>query len=116
VTINSIVRKLGIKPGMRVLIVSAPLTYLKLLAPLPEGVVISSVKDGTYPIYPILSHISSRYRQIGTGLAETTLLPVRCCGLPTQEDIRDRERSQPGSHFQGDERDRMASCFHHCDR
>ena len=48
-TINSIVRKLGIKPGMRVLIVSAPPAYLKLLAPLPEGVVISSVKDGTYP-------------------------------------------------------------------
>jgi hypothetical protein len=49
VTINPIVRKLGIKPRMRALVVAAPPIYLKLLAPLPEDVVVSSTGAGTYP-------------------------------------------------------------------
>lgn len=65
---------------------------------------------------PALCHLSSGHRQISTVSIET-----RCSGsaavdcLP-EEDIRDRERPQPGSHFRGDERDRMASRFHHCNR
>jgi hypothetical protein len=49
VTVNPIVRKLGIKPGMRSLVVAAPPAYLKLLAPLPEGVTVSSTAAGTHP-------------------------------------------------------------------
>jgi hypothetical protein len=43
---------------------------------------------------------------------------VSRCGVDClpEEGIGDRERSQPGSHFRGDERDRMAPRFHHCDR
>jgi len=48
-TTNSLVRKLGIKPRMRALVVGAPPVYLKLLAPLPEGVVITSTAEGTHP-------------------------------------------------------------------
>jgi hypothetical protein len=47
-TANSLVRKLGIKPRMRALVVSAPPVYLKRLSPLPEGVVITSTAEGTY--------------------------------------------------------------------
>lgn len=40
--------KLGIKPGMKALIVAPPPGYVKLLAPLPEGVTISPLPEGKY--------------------------------------------------------------------
>jgi predicted SnoaL-like aldol condensation-catalyzing enzyme len=45
---NSISKKLGLKPGMHALVVAAPSGYLKSLAPLPEGVVISETVGGTH--------------------------------------------------------------------
>jgi hypothetical protein len=47
--ISPIVRKLGIKQGMRVLVVAPPPGYLKLLAPLPADVVFSSAGEGRHP-------------------------------------------------------------------
>ncbi|MEO8125736.1 MAG: hypothetical protein ABJF23_08845 [Bryobacteraceae bacterium] len=44
----SISKKLGIKPGMRALIVGSPPGYLDRIAPLPEGVVVSSKVRGTH--------------------------------------------------------------------
>jgi hypothetical protein len=49
VTANPLARKLGIKPGMRALIIGAPAPYLKLLAPLPEDVTITSTAQGANP-------------------------------------------------------------------
>ena len=37
---TSLLKKLGIKPGMRACFVNAPLHYAELLGPLPEGVVL----------------------------------------------------------------------------
>jgi hypothetical protein len=48
-TASPIARKLGIKPQMRALVVQAPAPYLKLLAPLPEGAILSSSAQGSYP-------------------------------------------------------------------
>lgn len=45
---NPISKKLGLKPDMRALVVAAPSAYLKSLAPLPEGVVISETMSGTH--------------------------------------------------------------------
>jgi hypothetical protein len=45
---NPISKKLRLKPGMRALVVAAPSAYLKSLAPLPEGVVISEAMGGTH--------------------------------------------------------------------
>jgi predicted SnoaL-like aldol condensation-catalyzing enzyme len=45
---NPISKKLGLKPGVRALVVAAPSAYLKSLAPLPEGVVISEAMGGTH--------------------------------------------------------------------
>jgi predicted SnoaL-like aldol condensation-catalyzing enzyme len=45
---NPISKKLGLKPDMRALVVAAPSAYLKSLAPLPEGVVISEAMGGTH--------------------------------------------------------------------
>jgi hypothetical protein len=47
-TINPIVKKLGLKPGMRILIMNAPPCYMDLLTPLPDVVVVLSSKDGSY--------------------------------------------------------------------
>ena len=45
-SISPIARKLGIKSGMSALIIGAPPGYLKLLAPLPDGVSVSDVISG----------------------------------------------------------------------
>ncbi len=44
----AITKKLGLKPGMSALIVSAPPGYLKQLGPLPEGVTITEKAGGTH--------------------------------------------------------------------
>lgn len=54
-TTHPLVRKLGIKPRMRALVVGAPPAYLKLLAPLPEGVVITSTADGAHPFVQLFA-------------------------------------------------------------
>jgi hypothetical protein len=56
---SPITKKLFMKAGMRALIVSAPAGYLKLLAPLPEGVTVASTPDGRYPFVQIFAkHLS----------------------------------------------------------
>ena len=46
---NAIARKLGMNPGMRALVIAPPPGYLKLLAPRPDGLNVSSRAAGTYP-------------------------------------------------------------------
>ena len=43
-----LIKKLGMKPGMRVLIVQAPDGYLESLGPLPEAVQVSSAIGGSH--------------------------------------------------------------------
>jgi predicted SnoaL-like aldol condensation-catalyzing enzyme len=45
---TSIVKKLGLKPGMRALVLGAPSGYLDSLAPLPDGVVVSKTVGGNH--------------------------------------------------------------------
>jgi hypothetical protein len=45
---KAVARKLGMKSGMRALIIAPPPGYSNLLAPLPEGLTLSSRADGTY--------------------------------------------------------------------
>jgi hypothetical protein len=44
---TSIVKKLGLKSGMRALVVAAPSGYVRSLAPLPEGIAVSEAIGGT---------------------------------------------------------------------
>jgi predicted SnoaL-like aldol condensation-catalyzing enzyme len=46
--VNPTTKKLGLKPGMRALVVAAPSGYLKSLDSLPEGVVLSEAVGGTH--------------------------------------------------------------------
>jgi len=52
---KSVARKLGMNPGMRAWIIAPPRGYLKLLAPLPEGLIVSSTAAGTYPFVQIFA-------------------------------------------------------------
>lgn len=56
---KSVGRKLGMNPGMQALIVAPPPGYLKVLAPLPDGLTVSSTADGMYPFVQIFAtHLS----------------------------------------------------------
>jgi hypothetical protein len=63
---NPVARKLGMNPGMRGLIIAPPPGYLKLLAPLPDGLTVSSRAHGIYPFVQVFAtHLSeiSRFAQ-----------------------------------------------------
>jgi predicted SnoaL-like aldol condensation-catalyzing enzyme len=45
---SSIVKKLGLKPGMRALVVGAPSGYMNSLAPLPDRVEVSQNLEGAH--------------------------------------------------------------------
>ncbi len=45
---NSTAKKLGLKAGMRALVLAAPPSYLKSLAPIPDGVTVSEKVAGRY--------------------------------------------------------------------
>jgi hypothetical protein len=50
-----VARKLGMKSGVHALIIAAPPDYLKLLAPLPDGLTVSSSADGKYPFVQVFA-------------------------------------------------------------
>ena len=43
---QAIAKKLGLKPGMRAMVIAAPAGYRKLLEPLPEGVQVAESMGG----------------------------------------------------------------------
>jgi hypothetical protein len=47
-TVSPIAKKLGMKTAISALVIAAPSGYLKLLAPLPDGLVLSDVMSGTH--------------------------------------------------------------------
>ena len=56
---KSVARKLGMNPGMRALILAPPPEYLRLLAPLPDRLTVSSTADGVFPFVQIFAtHLS----------------------------------------------------------
>jgi hypothetical protein len=71
-------RKLGMNPGMRALIIAPPPGYLKLLAPLPDGLTVSSRAAGNYPFVQVfatrLSEISRFARRLSKHAAQNALL------------------------------------------
>jgi len=75
---SPVARKLGIKPGMQVLIIAPPPDYLKLLAPLADGINVSSLADGVYPFVQVfatrLSDISKCARRLSKHAAPNALV------------------------------------------
>ena len=75
---KSVARKLGMNPGMRALILAPPPEYLELLAPLPDGLTVSSTADGMYPFVQIfatrLSEIIGFARRLSKHAAPNALV------------------------------------------
>jgi hypothetical protein len=67
---NPIARKLGMNPGMRGLIVAPPPAYLKLLAPLADGLTVSASLHGTYPFVQVFATRLSEIRKFAPRLAK----------------------------------------------
>ena len=71
-------KKLGMNPGTRALIIAPPPGYLKLLAPLPENLTVSSKAAGMYPFVQAfmtrLSEISSFARKLSKHAAPSALV------------------------------------------
>jgi hypothetical protein len=70
-TTNPTVKKLGLKPAMRALLIAAPSGYLKSVAPLPEGVVISEAMGGTHEFVQFFATQKSDIEKSSTKLLET---------------------------------------------
>jgi hypothetical protein len=75
---NPVARKLGMNPGMRALIISPPAGYLKLLAPLPDGLMVSSRSGGMYPFVQVfatrLSEINGLAQRLSKHAAPNALV------------------------------------------
>jgi hypothetical protein len=67
---NPVARKLGMNPGMRALIISPPAGYLKLLAPLPDGLTVSSRSGGMYPFVQVFATRLSEINRLAQRLAK----------------------------------------------
>src|SRR5215469_6164915 len=63
-----VARKLGLNPGMRALIIAPPPGYLKLLTPLPDGLMVSSKAGGIYPFVQIFVTRLSEITKFATKL------------------------------------------------
>jgi len=63
-------RKLGMNPGMRALIIAPPPGYLKLLAPLPDGLTVSSRAAGNYPFVQVFATRLSEIRKLAEKLSK----------------------------------------------
>jgi hypothetical protein len=75
---NPVARKLGMNPGIRALIISPPPGYLKLLAPLPDNLTVSSRADGMYSFVQVfatrLSEISRFAQRLSKHAAPNALV------------------------------------------
>lgn len=67
---NPVARKLGMNPGMRALIISPPAGYLKLLAPLPDGLTVSSRSGGMYPFVQVFATRLSEINRLAQRLSK----------------------------------------------
>lgn len=70
-TTNPTVKKLGLKPAMRARVIAAPSGYLKSLAPLPEGVVISEAIGRTHEFVQFFATQKSDIEKSSTKLLKT---------------------------------------------
>ena len=113
---NPLSKKLGLKPGMRALVVAAPSAYLKSLAPLPESVVISEAMGGTHEFVQFFatrrSDIEKSAKKLLKSAAPGALVWIT---YPKKTSGR-RERPQSGGSLGGNGGDWVASRFPDCHR
>jgi hypothetical protein len=62
---SSLVKRLRIQPGQRVLILNAPEGHSQSLDDLPEGVEVSETRDGKYDFVHVFVSSSTEYADLG---------------------------------------------------
>jgi len=62
---SSLIKKLRIQPGQRLLIVNAPVGYLESLGDLPEGVVVETSGDGPFDFVHVFAKDREEYASLG---------------------------------------------------
>jgi hypothetical protein len=72
-----LMKKLLLKPGMRVLVINAPSRFLEDLGPLPEGALFAEGPDGTLDFVQLFVLNSEQYRQ----MSRSALRAVKPDGL-----------------------------------
>jgi hypothetical protein len=72
-TMNPTAKKLGLKPGMRALVIAAPSGYLKSLAPLPEGIVVSEAVGGSHEFVQFFATQKSDIQKSATKLLKAAV-------------------------------------------
>jgi hypothetical protein len=74
---SSLIKKLRIQPGQRILILNAPLDYIESLGELPEGAEVSEVPEGDYDFVHLFVQDSGEFASLGLPAIEA----VRFDGL-----------------------------------
>ena len=69
---TSIAKKLGLKAGMRALVLSAPSGYLDSLAPLPDGVAVSESLGSAHEFVQFFATKKSEIRKSAKKLLQST--------------------------------------------
>jgi hypothetical protein len=67
---NPLIKKLGLKPGMRALVMAAPEGYLNRLTPLPEGVDIATMPTATYEFVQFFATRMAEIEKTAPGLLQ----------------------------------------------
>jgi len=83
---KTVVQKLLIKEGYRVLVVNAPQGYVASLAELPAGVIVATGLDDPGPFDVIQTFVASQAEfEAQLGGLKALLKPKGCCGSPTRK-------------------------------
>jgi hypothetical protein len=69
-TLKPIVKKLGLKPGMRALVMAAPDGYISRLSSLPEGVEIATKPTATYEFVQFFATRMTEIEKSAPGLLQ----------------------------------------------
>ena len=115
-TANPIVKKLGLKPGMRALFLAAPDGYAQRLAPLPEGVKAATRPAGTYQFIQFFATHMAEIEKTVPGLLQRAAPGACVLDYVSEKDLGHRQRSKPGHPRRRDDAQRMAPGFHCCAR
>ena len=67
---QAIAKKLGLKPGMRALVIGSPAGYRHLVEPLPAGVVISEAMSGTHEFVQLFATRQRELRKRAAGFVK----------------------------------------------
>jgi hypothetical protein len=105
-----LVKKLGLKPGTRALVLGVPSGYMNSLAPLPDRVEVSLSLGSAHEFVQFFATKKSEITKsakkasvCGSGCARLDYLP--------KEDLRRGKRSQSRGGLNGDGGYGLASCF-----